>query len=214
MRETRMRGLLIAGAAALTLGGCAYRAETGITPANTMVTSFSQKVPGRWLAYVEADRLTDSARVVGMQCSAHTFPLDFRTGFPASVRDTLPNVLESVETINSPAGGDAAANKGNRGVITIRGESVRGRIIPIDRFMTIDLQTEVDITATVTVDGPRGRLFGRTIDGRGRGEGPAGFACGGGAEALKRAAEDAQRDLLRRIGEEIANADRVRSAGR
>ena len=166
-------------------------------------------MPGKWLVYVEADRLNGTARSEDFNCWAHSFPLDFRQGFPASVRSTLPNVLERVEDVDVPTPPGRAS--GARGVITIRGEDLKSRLKIASGFLSANVVTDVDITASVTVDRPGGRLFGKTFDGHGRADRPVGMFCAGGAEALRAAAEDAQRDVLRRIAEEIANTERLRS---
>jgi len=202
---------LIVGAAMLLLGACAYQAQTVSSPARNVVTAYSNKVPGKWLLYVEADRLNTTVRPEDINCSAHSFPLDFTQGFPASVRDTLPNVLERVEDVSDPVPADRLKAAGARGVIVIRGEQLQSRLRVVPGFWSANISTEVEMAVSVAVDGPNGRVFGKTFDGRGRGDRPSGAFCSGGSESLKVAAEEAQREVLRRIAEELANADRVRS---
>jgi hypothetical protein len=175
------------------------------------VTSFSDKIPGKWLLYVEGSNLNATVRPESIECAAHSFPLDFTSGFPASVRQTLPNVLESIEDIPDPVPSDRAKGLGARGVVSECGESMNADLHVVPRFWSSNIATEVNISASVTVDGPSGRLFGQTFDGQGRGDKPSGFLCEGGAEALQEAADQAQQELLRRMAEGIANSDRVRS---
>jgi hypothetical protein len=202
---------LIVGAAVLSLGACAYQAQTVSSPARNVVTSYTNKVPGKWLLYVEADRLNTTARPEDVSCSAHSFPLDFSQGFPASVRDTLPNVLERVEEVPEPVASDRLKASGARGIVIVRGEQLSSRLRAVPGFWSANIVTEVDMAVSVTVEGPNGRMFGKTFDGRGKGDRPSGAFCSGGSESLKVAAEDAQREVLRRIAEEVANSDRVRS---
>lgn len=195
---------------AMLLGGCAYQAATIATPADDVVTSFSDKIPGKWLLYIDASNLNTTVRPDSLECSAHNFPLDFTTGFPASVRTTLPNVIEDTEDVPDPIPADQAKKQGARGIISVHGESVSANLHVVSGFWSANIATEVDISASVTIDGPSGRLFGKTFDGEGRGDAPSGLACDGGAKALQEAADRAQKELLRRMAEEIANSDRVR----
>lgn len=204
-----MRKLLF-GAALIGLTGCAYQTQTMETAANDTVTSYSAKVPGKWLVYVDASALNQVVRPSDFQCSAHTFPLDFKVGLPASVRGTLSNIVEQTEDSDTPVAGDAAARQGARGVISIQGGAVQAILRVAPGFWSANIVTDVTITAAVTVDGKNGRLFGKTLEGHGHGDTPAGVFCSGGEESLRQAADQAQHDLVRRIGEEIGNADRIR----
>jgi hypothetical protein len=65
---------------AALLSGCAYQTETMTTAANDTVTSYSAKVPGKWIVYVEASALNQVVRPSDMQCAAHTSPR-FHRGF-------------------------------------------------------------------------------------------------------------------------------------
>jgi hypothetical protein len=203
-----------AAAAVLTAGllaGCAYNADTAIAPANNVVTSFSQKLGGRWLLRTDSSAMVATLRPSDFNCSAHTFPIDFSSGFPGSLRGTLANVVDHIEDAPETANADRAKALGARGIIMVRGDQVRGNLRVVPGFWTANIVSEVEVSAAVTVDGPSGRLFGKTIDGRGRGDTGAGAFCSGGAESVKQAADAAQRDLLRRIGEEIGNSERLRS---
>ncbi|EHP94203.1 hypothetical protein MetexDRAFT_0948 [Methylorubrum extorquens DSM 13060] len=192
----------------LALPGCTYTANTTAAPARNVITSFSNKVPGKWAVLVEADRLNTTARSEDLNCSAHTFPINFTQGFPASVRETFPNVFAQVEDAEAAEG---VRNAKARGVIQVRGENLQSRLKIVPGFWSNNVVVDVDMTVAVTVEGANGRLFGKTFDGRGRADRPLGMFCAGGAEAVKAAAEDAQRDVLRRIAEELANSERVRS---
>lgn len=196
---------------ALCTSGCAYKADPTSAPARNVVTSYSNKIPGRWAVLVEAERLNTTVRSQDIKCSAHTFPIDFTKGFPASVRETLPNVIAQVDFTEESSVPDAMKSTKSRGLIQIRGEQLEARLKIVPGFWTANVIVEVDMTVAVTVDGGGGRLFGKTFDGHGHADRPAGMFCGGGADAVKAAAEDAQRNVLRRIAEDLANSDRVRS---
>lgn len=183
-----------------------------MTPANNVITSFSSKLAGKWLLRSDADRLRETIRSSDMNCAAHTYPLDFAAGFPASLRGTLANVIERIEDAGESTAADRSGKLGARGIISVRGENLRGQFRVVPGFWTANVIAEIDISVAVTVDGPSGRLFGKTIDGRGRAEADLGAFCAGPAIAVQKAADEAQRDALRRIGEEVGNADRLRNA--
>ena len=190
--------------------GCAYQANTSTAPARNVVTSYGNKIPGKWSLLIEADRLNTTVRSEGLQCSAHTFPVNFTTGFPASVRETLPNVITQVDEVELGAEHSPASNK-TRGLIQVRGDNLQARLKIVPGFWSANVVVDVDITVAVTVDNGSGRIFGKTFDGRGHADRPSGMFCSGGAEAVKAAAEEAQRDVLRHIAEDLANSERLRS---
>jgi hypothetical protein len=199
----------VAACAALS-SGCAYKAEPISTPAHNVVTSFSNKVSGSWLLYTNSERLTETAKSSDFACSAHSFPIDFTQSFPTSVRETLKNVFASITDVEDPVPGDQVQRRGARGMIVVRGETIQTRLRVVPGFWSANITTEIEISASVTVDGPGGRVFGKTVDGRGKGDAPSGFACEGGSTSLKLAAEQAMKELLRRLGEELGNAERLR----
>lgn len=160
---------------------------------------------------IESERLNTTVRSQDIKCSAHTFPIDFTQGFPASVRETLPNVIAHVEFTETSSVSDAMKSTKSRGLIQIRGEQLESRLKIVPGFWSANVVVDVEMTVAVTVDGGGGRLFGKTFDGHGHADRPAGMFCAGGADAVKAAAEDAQRNVLRRIAEELANSDRIRS---
>ena len=192
------------------MAACAYNTETMPTAANDTVTSYAAKVPGKWIVYVDASALNQVVRPSDFQCAAHTYPLDFTVGLPASVRETMPNIVAQTQDSDTPVAGDEAVHQGARGVISIRGDSLQAVLRVAPGFWSANIVTDVTITAAVTVDGKSGRLFGKTLEGHGHGDKPAGVFCEGGAESLRQAADQAQHDLVRHIGEEIGNADRIR----
>lgn len=210
-KKMKRWGVLSAAMLAQGLAGCQYTANTTAAPARNVVTSYSNKIPGKWAVLIEADRLNTIARSEDLNCSAHTFPINFTEGFPASVRETLPNVVSQVEDVSGPSTSEAIKTLKARGAIQIRGENLTSRIKIVPGFWSANVVADVDMSVAVMVDGPNGRIFGKTFDGRGRADRPVGMFCAGGAEAVKAAAEDAQRDVLRRIAEELANSERVRS---
>jgi hypothetical protein len=203
--------LVGAALVALLVSGCAYRAENITAPAYDVVTSYTKKIGGKWLLYVDASRFDTTVRPSEFACSAHNFPVALSSSFATSLRQTLQNVVDQLEEVDAPIPSDQIAAHGARGLITVRAESFDSSLRVVPGFWSANIVTEVGMSAAVTVDGRRGRLFGKTIDGQGKGDMDAGFACAGGAQSLKGAIAQAMRELLRRTGEEIGNAERIRA---
>jgi len=207
-----MRGLLVSiSLAGLTLGGCAYKAQPIAAGAFDVVTSYSHKLPGKYLLYVASDQLDTVVRPNQLACSAHSFPIEAATGFKGSVRGTLANLIENVEEVSGPVPLDQLRSRGARGLIVVRAENLDGRLRVEPGFWSANMATEVRITATATVDGGGGRLFGSTFEGLGKGDAGSGVACEGGAASMRESAEKALKEVVRKIGEGIANSERVRS---
>jgi hypothetical protein len=179
----RIWAVLAAGFALLS---CAYNTETIPTAANDTVTSYAAKVPGKWIVFVDGSALNQVVHPSDFRCAAHTFPLDFTIGFPASVRETLTNVVTQTQDSDTPVAGDAATHQGARGVISIRGESVEAELRVVPGFWSASIATDVTVTASVTIDGKSGRLFGKTLEGHGHGDTPAGVFCEGGSHPCSR----------------------------
>lgn len=205
---------LVLVAITAALSGCAYQATPPVTPASNVVVSFGTKIPGKWLVFAEGSRLSSIVRPSDINCAAHTFPLTFEGSFAGSVRSTLANVFDQVEYVESPASAEDLRRRGARGMVIVRGEEVRGQLRVAPGFWSANIVTEVRISASVVVDGPRGRIFGQTVDGDGKGDADAGAFCAGGSVSLSKASEEALRITMRRIGEAIGNSERVRSAAR
>lgn len=208
-----MRGVLFALISAIILSACAYKADPIAAPSYNVVTSFSTKIPGKWLLAVDGTPLNTTIRPSGYACAAHTFPLELRDAFGTSVSQTLANVFEQVELIPAPIPGDQANRRGARGIIVVRGEEARGRLDVQPGFWQGNMKTEVMLVASVYVDGSGGRIFGTTVEGRGVADAGAGLMCDGGASSLKEASSIAMRDTVRRLGEATGNSERLRSTG-
>jgi hypothetical protein len=195
---------------ALAVSGCAYKAETISSPAYNVPLSYSAKIGGKWLLSVDADRFSTVVRPSGYQCAAHNYPLDLKGSFQSSVRQTLENVFADLEVVDKPVPADQLAARGARGMIAVRAEDIRGRLDVLPGFISATMRTRVELATAVTVDGRRGRLLGKTVEGDAEAESEAGFACEGGSKALADAAGQAMRDNVRELAETLGNAPKLR----
>lgn len=194
----------------VVLVGCAYKAPMVATPSYNVVTSFSSKIPGKWLLAVDSAALNTTAKSSGYVCAAHKFPLEMAGVYKTSVSQTLKQVFAEVEDVPEPVPSDQLAAKGAAGMIVVHGEEVRPILDVQPGFWSANMRTEVMIVVTATVDKRSGRVFGQTVEGRGVADADAGFACEGGAKSFAEAAGIAVKDSVRRIAEDIGNSERVR----
>lgn len=207
-----MRIALVALFGVLVLAGCAYKADPIAAPSYNVVTSFSTKVPGKWLLAVDGTRLNQTIRPSGHACSFHNFPLELSGAFKTSVLETFRNVFEEIEEVPTPIPGDQAPRRGARGMVVVRGEEVRGRLDVQPGFWQANMKTEVIVVASTYVDGASGRIFGTTVEGQGIADAEAGMLCDGGAKSLVNASSIAMRDTVRKLAEAIGNSERLRAS--
>jgi hypothetical protein len=195
---------------AALITGCAYDAKPITTGAVNVVAAYTEKVPGRYALFVEAGELNKIIRPRGLECSAHSFPLDMTESFRSSVAATLGNVVDQVELVATPLQPATLRANGYVGQIAVRGESLEGKLAAIPGFWKATISTTIQISASITVDGPSGRLVGKTVEGIAEREADAGPFCSGGAASVEDAATQAMRKLMQQLGEALANSDRLR----
>jgi hypothetical protein len=199
-------------AGALLLAGCAYNAPVGAAPNLNVYSSYEEKLPGRYALFVDGEAYSQTVHATGYQCSAHTFPLDMKEAFRQSVIQTMRQVVEDVEIVQSPLPADALVRGGLKGQIIVRADSLTARIQFIPGFWSSTTDSNVDLTANMSVDGPNGRLLGTSAEGTGHAQGEAGAFCGGGATAIADASEKATKQMLGQLGERLSNSPRLRTA--
>lgn len=93
----------------------------------------------------------------------------------------------------------------------MRGEELNGRLRVAPGFWVAGMEAEVELAASITVDGRKGRLLGQTVSGDGHAQGQAGGLCEGGAKVLTESAESAMKEAVGRLGEALVNSPRVRA---
>ena len=204
-----MRCVLLLGVP--LLAGCAYSADVPVSPAYDVARSYGAKIPGKWLLYVEADKLDRDTKSGQFACSAHRYPIRAAEAFRASTVASIGNQVEAVESVQSPPDAKTAAAMGARGVIIVRAEDVRPRLDVKPGFMMAHLEGTAVVIATITVNGRQGRLLGQTVEGSGFATAEAGMACEGGGKALGEAVSVAMGDAMRELAEALANSERVRA---
>jgi hypothetical protein len=207
MKKINISAALIAA----MLASCQYKAEPLTVATYNVYSSYEGKLPGKYLLFVDGSKLDKSIKPSDFNCAAHTFPLALSSSFSGSVRQTFSNLVTELEVVQAPVGRDELKSRNARGMIIVKGEDVNARLRVVPGFWVAGMETEVEIAASITVDGQSGRLLGTTVSGDGNGQSDAGLACEGGAKSLTQSAEQAMKETLGRLGEALTNSDRVRN---
>lgn len=181
MKIRTLAALMAAGAA---LGGCQYTAEPLSVPAYNVYSSYESKLPGKYLLYIEADKLSRVIKPSDLNCAAHSYPLELTNSFTGSVHQTFANLVDAIEVVDAPIPAGELAGRGARAMIIVRGEDLNGRLRAVPGFWSVGMETEVELAASILVDGRRGRLLGSTVSGDGHAQADAGGFCEGGADSL------------------------------
>lgn len=193
-----------------TIAGCQYTAEPPAIGSFNIYSSYDNKVAGKYLLYVDGGQLNRDVKPSDFNCAAHTYPLRLDQSFRDSARLTLSNLVDELEVVPMPVDRESLKSHSARGMIVVRGEHVVPKLRVVPGFWEAGMEADVEVVASIVVDGRDGRLLGSTVSGRGTEQNGAGTMCGGGSTALAGAASEAMRMALMRIGEEFANSERVR----
>jgi hypothetical protein len=193
----------------LPLAACAFQAKPAPVAAVNVYQSYDDKVRGRWLLVVDASALRRDIKPTGLACSAHTYPVDAREAFRASVLRAMQGAVENVELVENAPSGPAMTRQRISGVIRVTAETMQPRLTYTSGFWLMAPTARVDMIANLSVEGPRGRLLGTTAEGTGSADGGE-TGCPGGADVLGQAGEQAMRRLVTTLAERVANSPRVR----
>lgn len=194
----------------LSLAGCQYKAEPTAVGSFNVYSSYEDKLPGKYLLYVDASSLNATVKPSDINCAAHTFPLELAASFTSSTRQTFANLVSELELVPTPVDRSQLAAHNARGMIIVRGEQTIARLRVMPGFWSATIETDVETVASITVDGRNGRVLGSTVSGRGTAQADAGAFCDGGSKSLSQSAGDAVRQTLTRLGEALVNSERVR----
>lgn len=195
----------------LTLSGCAYVAEPPSIATYNVYSSYDGKLSGKYLLYVDGSNLNKPIKPSDLNCSAHTFPVSLSQSFATSIHKTFDNLVSELEVVDTPVTRSDLARRHARGLIIIRGENVTARMRVVPGFWTAMLESELEISASIVVDGRKGRLLGKTVSGEGHGQAETGMLCAGGSKSLRLSSEGAMKKTLERLGEALVNSERVRT---
>ncbi|MDP3852627.1 hypothetical protein [Phenylobacterium sp.] len=206
----RLLNLAAIAAISVSLGGCAYNAPVGVSPNLNVYSSYGEKVPGRFALFVDSEAFNTTVRPTGLNCAAHSFPLDLRQSFEASTVSTMRQLVDEVQVVERPIPATQLAAQGLAGQVTVSAETVTARVQVISGFWSSTADSVVELSAGLLVDSPTSRVLGTTAQGFGNAQQDAGAFCGNTANAIGVATEKAMRQLLGQLGERMSNSERLR----
>lgn len=193
---------------ALAVGACTFDAKPPPVAAVNVYQSYENKVPGRWAVYVDGSAFKKRATMIGLVCSAHTFPVDAEQPFRASVFRALQGAVDNLTLLDTPPSVETLRIQRLSGVIRVTADSMQARLGFAQAMWTGQATARVEMIANVSVEGRGGRLLGTTAEGSGSADQSGG--CPTGATTLAEATEIAMRRLVTTIAERVANSPRVR----
>lgn len=161
--------------------------------------------------YIATDDFSRTVKPTGQQCSFHSFPLNMSAAFRDSTITTVQQLVENVEVVDRPLSVDELSRSGKKGMIVVRADNVDAHVEFIPGFWSSSATSQIEVSASLTVDTQAGRMLGTTGQGQGSATGDAGMMCGGGANVVAKAADKAMKQLLGQLGERLSNSPRLRA---
>ncbi|HET6156927.1 MAG TPA: hypothetical protein VFE34_01150 [Dongiaceae bacterium] len=205
-----VKAILTAIIAAASLCACTYDVKTTASPALNVYSSYTDKLPGSYALLVQSDILAKKVDPSSHACSANNYPIDARATFKQSATDTMAQLVEKLEPVEQALTREQLQAGNYRGQIIIKAEDYDPRLTFVPGFWTATASSTVDISASLLVDGPSGRLLG-TKASESRTEESEVSGCGGGKDALGRANGKATEALLDRLAERFSSEPRLRA---
>ena len=206
-----LRSILAAAIVAVSLCACTYEVKTTAAPALNVYSSYGEKLAGKYALLVQSDIMTKTVEPSSNNCGPHDYPIDARAAFKQSAIQTFTQLVETVETVEKALTAAELTDGQYNGLIVVRAEEYDPRLTFIPGFWSAHASSTVDMSASLLVDGPNGRLLGtkasesRTVESEASG-------CGSGADSLARANSKAMAALLDRLAERFSNEPRLRTA--
>ncbi|MCB9957830.1 MAG: hypothetical protein H6843_04360 [Rhodospirillaceae bacterium] len=192
------------------LAACQNQAPVPVATEFAAYAAYDDAIPGTFALYLEASELSGRVRMRSNACDPQRFRLDGAASFEQSAVTSLRNLIAEVDLVSAPLRADALAAQGYTGQIIIEVHTAQAEMTAVASFMALDLDADVDITASMDVFGPDGRVLRSSADGHSHVTDSAGLLCSNGAAVIADAASEAYGALLRRLGEELYNSDEVR----
>ena len=193
------------------LTGCTYQSQVTPQASYDVYSGYEDRVSGKWALHVSGENnLQGTAEELSYTCSAHNYPISYGSSFRNSVEATISNLVDDIEsTSDVPV---ESLDSATAGLIRVRAESADADLRFHQGFWTSKPEANARVRATLQVEGKSGKLMGTTVIGRGTAGAEGG--CEKGADALRKASEEALEELMREIGERFTNSPRVRSYSR
>jgi hypothetical protein len=198
-------GYLCLVTAPILLAGCAHNTTVSSVQAVNFYSENENKIQEEAKYSVDQtslEKLSKKDTVQGFICSAHKFPIDGSEALIASLPSMMEQVFESAQKSD--------ANRTNSGLMFLfRVERFDPRLKFNDKFFSVDAEATVEIGLSVVGYRDGVRVFGTTVDTQRTRSGSGGAVCDGGGAVLADATRDAIKDVLEKIGERMANSQKL-----
>jgi hypothetical protein len=191
------------------LAACSYQIETSPTEPAPVVSAYTDKVPGKWALLIDADKASTTLEAGGVRCSQFDYPLDLTQSFGRTAQATFKTVADDVRLSDHQLSRAELASGGYMGVITIRVTELRAKV-GVTGVIDTHAAAATEIDGTILVIKAGDRVVDTSESGKGEAERDAGIVCGGAADAVAAASDDAVQDVVRQFAEQFANSHAVR----
>jgi hypothetical protein len=205
-------GAAVAAASLLLAAGCTHQIQTTIAPDTSFYRESAEKIPGRYAIFIQSGTWGGKASVSTWQCGAHSYAFNSNYTFQQAVMGTLQRALAQPVRVQSPIAQGDLAKDGYAAQIAVHTAGFKPQIAFQAGFMTAKAVASVDATVQVVGVAPDAKLFQWSLQGSGQGVGPDSGFCGGGDQALSQAMNAAAHQIMDRLGERIANSEKLREA--
>lgn len=190
----------------VSIAGCTYQAAAVRTAAPAAEIRVDRVRDHAVALYIdeESQELTSDARVIGITCSAHTFPLEMGPAVRQSIRSVLEGGFQGIQTITQTS----AIPEGAPLFFRFTLEEFDPTVSFAANFWNSTATANVDIVMGVVASGIDGEeLLRLTIAGDGTANSNGG--CGEGATVLAEAGEEAIEELLENFVFRVINSDEL-----
>ncbi len=206
-----LRSIVAAILAAVALCACSHEVKTIASPATSVRPAGGAKIPGTYVLVVQSDNLTKTVDPTSFTCGGPEFPIDARASFKQSARDTMLQLVETLEAREQELTAEQLQAGSHRGQIVIKTTAYDAQLDFNPGMFSATADATVTISASLVVDGPSGRLLEaqetdvRTVE-------LDVVTCGDGAEVLADANSKATVGLLERLAEHLSKEPKLRTA--
>lgn len=204
---SRLRASIVAVAGGLA--ACTYPVEPQTSEPAPVFTAYSDKVPGKWALLIDASRASAALQAEGLRCSQFDYPVDLTKSFVRTAAAAFKGVTEEVRLVDHPLSQSEFASQAYTGVIAVRVESLHAAV-KVDGLFDATANADTEIAGTILVVKGGQRMVDTSETGNGLAQRDAGLACGGSADAVSAASDDALRDVIRKLTEQFANSHDIR----
>jgi hypothetical protein len=199
-------GVLLSAAG---LAACSYPVETPPAEAVSVLTAYTDKVPGKWVLIVDAAKANTTLEDAGTRCSQTDYPLDLSKTFTETADATFKTVADDVRVSDHALSRSELMSGGYSGVIIVS-VSVLKASIKTTGVVEARAAAETEIDGEILVIKGGERMVDSRQKGKGDAERDTHIDCSGAGEAAAAASDAAVQEVVSRLAEQFANSHAIR----